>query len=40
MTRTVSGCRRQIAPFEIVVTPTNVGDEKLIKVAEDIAATA
>jgi prolyl-tRNA synthetase len=27
----------QIAPFEIVVTPTNVGDEQLKKVAEDIA---
>jgi len=27
----------QIAPFEIVVTPTNVGDEKLKSVAEDIA---
>jgi prolyl-tRNA synthetase len=26
-----------IAPFEIVVTPTNVGDEKLKGVAEDIA---
>ena len=26
-----------IAPFEIVVTPTNVGDEKLRGVAEDIA---
>jgi prolyl-tRNA synthetase len=26
-----------IAPFEIVVTPTNVGDEKLKSVAEDIA---
>jgi prolyl-tRNA synthetase len=27
----------QIAPFEIVVTPTNVGDESLRKTAEDIA---
>jgi prolyl-tRNA synthetase len=27
----------QIAPFEIVVTPTNVGDESLRKSAEDIA---
>jgi prolyl-tRNA synthetase len=27
----------QIAPFEIVVTPTNVGDEKVKSVAEDIA---
>jgi prolyl-tRNA synthetase len=27
----------QIAPFEIVVTPTNVGDETLRKTAEDIA---
>ncbi len=27
----------QIAPFEIVVTPTNVGDGKLKKAAEDIA---
>jgi prolyl-tRNA synthetase len=27
----------QIAPFEIVVTPTNVGDEKLRNVAEDVA---
>ena len=27
----------QIAPFEIIVTPTNVGDEKLKSVAEDIA---
>jgi prolyl-tRNA synthetase len=27
----------QIAPFEIVVTPTNVGDEKVKNVAEDIA---
>jgi prolyl-tRNA synthetase len=27
----------QVAPFEIVVTPTNVGDEKLKKAAEDIA---
>ena len=35
--RTVSGCRRQIAPFEIIVTPTNVGDEKLKAAAEDIA---
>src|SRR6266550_2027292 len=26
-----------IAPFEIVVTPTNVGDEKLKSVAEDVA---
>jgi prolyl-tRNA synthetase len=26
-----------VAPFEIVVTPTNVGDEKLKSVAEDIA---
>jgi prolyl-tRNA synthetase len=26
-----------IAPFEIVVTPTNVGDEKIKSVAEDIA---
>jgi prolyl-tRNA synthetase len=26
-----------IAPFEILVTPTNVGDEKLRKAAEDIA---
>jgi len=29
----------QIAPFEIVVTPTNVGDEKLKTTAEDIART-
>jgi prolyl-tRNA synthetase len=28
----------QIAPFEIVVTPTNVGDEKLKTTAEDIAS--
>ncbi len=28
----------QIAPFEIVVTPTNVGDEKLLQTAVDIAA--
>ena len=28
----------QIAPFEIVVTPTNVSDEKLLSTAEDIAA--
>ncbi|HTZ98404.1 MAG TPA: proline--tRNA ligase, partial [Terriglobales bacterium] len=28
----------QIAPFEVVVTPTNVGDEKLKRIAEDIAA--
>ena len=28
----------QIAPFEIVVTPTNVGDEKLLSTAVDIAA--
>jgi prolyl-tRNA synthetase len=27
----------QIAPFEIIVTPTNVGDEKLKTVAEDIS---
>ncbi|MGO9128028.1 MAG: proline--tRNA ligase [Terriglobales bacterium] len=27
----------QIAPFEIVVTPTNVSDEKLLHTAEDIA---
>jgi prolyl-tRNA synthetase len=27
----------QIAPFEIVVTPTNVGDEKVRSAAEDIA---
>jgi prolyl-tRNA synthetase len=27
----------QIAPFEIIVTPTNVGDEKLRTTAEDIA---
>jgi prolyl-tRNA synthetase len=27
----------QIAPFEIIVTPTNVGDEKLKAAAEDIA---
>jgi prolyl-tRNA synthetase len=27
----------QIAPFEIVVTPTNASDEKLLKTAEDIA---
>jgi prolyl-tRNA synthetase len=27
----------QISPFEIVVTPTNVGDEKLRSAAEDIA---
>jgi prolyl-tRNA synthetase len=27
----------QIAPFEIVITPTNVGDEKLKSIAEDIA---
>jgi prolyl-tRNA synthetase len=27
----------QIAPFEIVVTPTNVGDDKLKNTAEDIA---
>jgi prolyl-tRNA synthetase len=27
----------QIAPFEIVVTPTNVGDEKIRAAAEDIA---
>ncbi|HLO06488.1 MAG TPA: His/Gly/Thr/Pro-type tRNA ligase C-terminal domain-containing protein, partial [Terriglobales bacterium] len=27
----------QIAPFEIVVTPTNVGDEKLLSTAVDIA---
>src|SRR5690242_8166291 len=27
----------QIAPFEIVVTPTNVGDEKLLSTALDIA---
>jgi prolyl-tRNA synthetase len=27
----------QIAPFEIVVTPTNVGDEKIRSAAEDIA---
>ena len=27
----------QIAPFEIVVTPTNIGDEKLKTTAEDIA---
>ena len=27
----------QIAPFEIIITPTNVGDEKLKAVAEDIA---
>jgi prolyl-tRNA synthetase len=28
----------QIAPFEIVVTPTNVGDEKLRNIAEDVAS--
>ncbi|ABF40066.1 prolyl-tRNA synthetase [Candidatus Koribacter versatilis Ellin345] len=28
----------QIAPFEVVVTPTNVSDEKLAKGAEEIAA--
>jgi prolyl-tRNA synthetase len=28
---------RQIAPFEIIVTPTNVRDEQLKKTAEDIA---
>ena len=28
---------RQIAPFDIVVTPTNVGDEKLKTTAEGIA---
>jgi len=28
----------QIAPFEIVVTPTNVGDENLLSTAVDIAA--
>jgi prolyl-tRNA synthetase len=28
----------QIAPFEVVVTPTNVGDEKLRTTAEDIAS--
>jgi prolyl-tRNA synthetase len=28
----------QIAPFEIIVTPTNVGDEKLKTTAEDIAS--
>jgi len=28
----------QIAPFEIVVTPTNVADEKLLSVANDLAA--
>ena len=28
----------QIAPFEIVVTPTNIADEKLKSTAEDIAA--
>ncbi len=27
----------QIAPFEIVITPTNVGDEKLRQTAEDVA---
>jgi prolyl-tRNA synthetase len=27
----------QIAPFEIIVTPTNASDEKLLKTAEDIA---
>jgi len=27
----------QIAPFEVVVTPTNIGDDKLKNVAEDIA---
>src|SRR5438105_14226828 len=27
----------QIAPFEIIVTPTNVGDERLRTTAEDIA---
>jgi prolyl-tRNA synthetase len=27
----------QIAPFEVVVTPTNVGDEKLLRTAVDIA---
>ncbi len=28
---------RQIAPFDVIVTPTNVGDEKLKTTAEDIA---
>jgi len=28
----------QIAPFEIIVTPTNVGDQKLKITAEDVAA--
>src|ERR1700687_1427315 len=28
----------QIAPFQIVVTPTNVGDEKLRTTAEDITS--
>ena len=28
----------QIAPFEIIVTPTNVGDEKIRSTAEDIAS--
>jgi len=27
----------QIAPFEIVVTPTNVGDDKIMKAAQEIA---
>ena len=34
-----SGCRRQIAPFEIVVCPTNVKDESLLKAAVDIATS-
>jgi prolyl-tRNA synthetase len=29
----------QIAPFEVVVTPTNVADSKLLSAAEDIAQT-
>jgi prolyl-tRNA synthetase len=29
----------QIAPFEIIVTPTNIGDEKLKATAEQIAGT-
>jgi prolyl-tRNA synthetase len=29
---------RQIAPFDVVVTPTNVSDQKLKSTAEDIAA--
>ena len=28
----------EIAPFEIIVTPTNVGDTKLKTTAEDVAA--